>query len=50
MNLLRANLLMINFRNLIKHYYFLADEYRLKTYEIIKEIQPLAGTKIPVKS
>ena len=30
-----------NFRNLIKHYYTLADEYRLKTYEIIKEIKPL---------
>jgi len=30
-----------NFRNLIKHYYSLADEYRLKTYEVIKEIKPL---------
>lgn len=30
-----------NFRNLIMHYYNLADEYRLKTYEIIKEIKPL---------
>jgi phytoene/squalene synthetase len=30
-----------NFRNLIKQYYSLADEYRLKTYEIIKEIRPL---------
>lgn len=30
-----------NFRNLIKHYYTLADEYRLKTYDIIKEIRPL---------
>jgi len=30
-----------NFRNLIMHYYKLADEYRLKTYEIIKEIKPL---------
>jgi len=30
-----------NFRNLIKHYYQLADEYRLKTYEVIKEISPL---------
>lgn len=29
------------FRNLIKHYYFLADEYRIKTYDIIKEISPL---------
>lgn len=30
-----------SFRNLIKHYHKLADEYRLKTYEIIKEIKPL---------
>jgi phytoene/squalene synthetase len=30
-----------NFRNLIKHYYLLADEYRLKTYDIIKKISPL---------
>jgi phytoene/squalene synthetase len=30
-----------NFRNLIKHYYLLADEYRIKTYDIIKEIRPL---------
>jgi len=30
-----------NFRNLIKHYYLLADEYRLKTYDIIKQISPL---------
>jgi phytoene/squalene synthetase len=30
-----------NFRNLIKHYYSLADEYRGKTYEIIKKIKPL---------
>jgi phytoene/squalene synthetase len=30
-----------NFRNLIKQYYTLADEYRVKTYEIIKEIRPL---------
>jgi phytoene/squalene synthetase len=29
-----------NFRNLIKQYYSLADEYRLKTYDIIKEIRP----------
>ena len=29
------------FRNLMKHYYLLADEYRLKTYEIIEEIRPL---------
>ncbi len=30
-----------NFRNLIKHYYELADEYRIRTYDVIKEIQPL---------
>jgi phytoene/squalene synthetase len=30
-----------NFRNLIKEYYMLADEYRLKTYDIIREIRPL---------
>ena len=30
-----------DFRNLIMYYYNLADEYRLKTYEIIKEIKPL---------
>lgn len=30
-----------NFRNLIKYYYSLADEYRLKTYEIIEEIKPM---------
>jgi phytoene/squalene synthetase len=30
-----------NFRNLIKDYYILADEYRLKTYDIIREIRPL---------
>ena len=30
-----------NYKNLIRHYYILADEYRLKTYEIIKEIEPL---------
>ena len=30
-----------NFRNLIKHYYNLADKYRRKTYNIIKEIKPL---------
>jgi len=29
-----------NFRNLIKQYYSLADEYRLKTYDVIKEISP----------
>ena len=29
-----------NFRNLIKHYYLLADEYRLKTCDVIKEIRP----------
>jgi phytoene/squalene synthetase len=30
-----------NFRNLIKQYYLVADEYREKTYDIIKEIKPL---------
>lgn len=30
-----------NFRDLIKHHYLLADEYRLKTLDIIKEIRPL---------
>jgi len=30
-----------HFRNLMKHYYKLADEYRIKTYDIIKEISPL---------
>jgi phytoene synthase len=29
------------FRNLIRQYYLLADEYRIKTYDIIKEIKPL---------
>jgi phytoene/squalene synthetase len=29
------------FRNLIKHYYKLADEYRIKTEDIISEISPL---------
>ncbi len=30
-----------NFRNLMRHYYNLADKYRWQTYDIIKEIQPL---------
>jgi phytoene/squalene synthetase len=30
-----------NFRNLIKQYYLIADEYRIKTYDIIREISPL---------
>jgi phytoene/squalene synthetase len=30
-----------NFRNLIKQYYLLADEYRRQTYDIIREIRPL---------
>jgi phytoene/squalene synthetase len=30
-----------NFRNLIKHYYLLADEYRMKTFDVIKKIRPL---------
>jgi phytoene/squalene synthetase len=29
------------FRNLISHYYKLAEEYRIKTHDIIKEINPL---------
>jgi phytoene/squalene synthetase len=29
-----------NFRNLIEHYYLLADEYRLKTEAVIKKITP----------
>jgi phytoene/squalene synthetase len=30
-----------DFRELIRHYYLLADEYRIKTYDIIKQIRPL---------
>jgi phytoene/squalene synthetase len=30
-----------NFRNLIKEYWVLADEYRIKTYDVIKQIAPL---------
>lgn len=30
-----------SFRNLIKHYHSVADQYRNKTYEILKEIKPL---------
>jgi phytoene/squalene synthetase len=30
-----------NFRKLMREYYLLADEYRLKTYDIIREIRPL---------
>ena len=30
-----------NFRNLIKEYYTLADEYRIRTYETIKQLKPL---------
>jgi phytoene/squalene synthetase len=29
------------FRNLIRHYYMLADEYRKKTYDVIQVIKPL---------
>jgi phytoene/squalene synthetase len=29
------------FRSLIGHYYELADEYRIKTYDVIREISPL---------
>lgn len=34
-----------NFRNLISGYYSLADEYRLKTLDIIKKIKPLLEPK-----
>ncbi len=30
-----------NFRNLMKQYYSLADEYRIKTYDVLKQIRPL---------
>jgi len=30
-----------NFRNLINHYYLIADKYRLETYDMIKQISPL---------
>jgi phytoene/squalene synthetase len=30
-----------NFRGLIRHYYDLADDYRTKTYDVIKQIIPL---------
>jgi phytoene/squalene synthetase len=30
-----------NFRNLIRHYYSIADEYRVMTYDIIRKIGPL---------
>jgi phytoene/squalene synthetase len=30
-----------NFRNLINHYYVIADKYRLKTIDIIRQISPL---------
>lgn len=30
-----------NFRNLINHYYAIADKYRLETYDMIKKISPL---------
>ena len=29
------------FRNLIRHYYMLADEYRIKTYDVLHLIKPL---------
>jgi phytoene synthase len=48
-NLTRYELLKIahgypvnnNFRKLVKEYFSIADEYRLKTYEVIKKIRPL---------
>jgi len=30
-----------NFRNLIRYYYLIADDYRKRTYEIIEKIRPL---------
>ncbi len=33
------------FRKLIEHYYLLADEYRKKTYDVIKEIRPLLAPR-----
>lgn len=30
-----------NFRKMIEHYYYLADEYRIKTQTVIREISPL---------
>ena len=41
MNLQRGKPVNEKFRNLIEHYYKLADEYRIKTYDVIKEIRPL---------
>ncbi len=34
-----------NFRNLIKEYYLLADQYRQKTYKVIEEIRPCLGPR-----
>lgn len=33
------------FRNLIQEYYVLADHYRLKTYDVIKQISPFLGPR-----
>jgi phytoene/squalene synthetase len=30
-----------NFRNLVRHYYLLADEYRIQTWDVIRQIRPL---------
>jgi phytoene/squalene synthetase len=38
----------VNFRNLIKQYYSLADEYRIKTYEVIRKIRPLLEPRYQV--
>jgi phytoene synthase len=34
-----------NFRNLVRVYYSLADEYRLKTYKMIRKIRPLLESR-----
>ena len=31
------------FRELIREYYLLADQYRLKTYQVIQQVKPLVG-------
>jgi phytoene/squalene synthetase len=37
-----------NFRSLIRHYYNLADEYRAKTYDVIKQIRPMLEPRYQV--
>ncbi len=41
MNLPRDKPVDDNFRNLIREYWIIADEYRVKTYDVIKQIAPL---------